>query len=159
MCRDLWRLWGQPSVDLFATGQNFWLQAFVSPFPDPMAITSDAFLFDWNHLELYAFPPTGVLRKVVNKLMSAQGTFLTLIAPFWPRQEWFPDLLRLSIDTPRFLPQCPDLLCQPHFHRFHHGLQWLRLTTWRLSNVSSAIATIPEEWRRSWQELTVPPLL
>ena len=159
ICGRLWRLWGQPSVDLFATGLNFRLQAFVSPFPDPLAVAVDAFLFDWSHLELYAFPPTAVLRRVINKLLSAQGTFLTLIAPFWPRQEWFPDLLRLSVDTPRLLPQRPDLLRQPHFHRFHHGLQWLRLTAWRLSNVSSATAAIPEEWRHSWQELTVPPLL
>ena len=159
VCRDLWRLWGQPSVDLFATVQNFRLQAFVSPFPDPVAIASDAFLFDWNHLELYAFPPTAVIRRVINKLLSAQGTFLTLIAPFWPRQEWFPDLLRLSVDVPRLLPQRPDLLRQPHFHRFHHNLQWLQLTAWRLSNVSSATAAIPRELRRSWQELTVPPLL
>ena len=159
VCRDLWRLWGQPSVDLFATGQNFRLQTFVSPFPDPRAIASDAFLFNWDHLELYAFPPTALVRKVINKLLSAEGTLLTLIAPFWPRQEWFPDLLRLSVDTPRLLPQRPDLLRQPHFYRYHQGLQWLQLTAWRLSNVSSAIAAIPDEWRRSWRELSAPPLL
>ena len=159
VCKALWRLWGQPSVDLFATSLNFRLQAFVSPFPDPMAIASDAFLFNWNHLELYAFPPPAVIRRVINKLLTAQGTYLTLIAPFWPRQEWFPDLLRLSVDTPRLLPQRPDLLRQPHFHRFHHDLRSLQLTAWRLSNVSSSIAAIPEVWRRSWRALTAPPLL
>ncbi|MPC56133.1 hypothetical protein E2C01_050086 [Portunus trituberculatus] len=45
VCRALWRLWGMPLMDLFATSQNFRLPAFVSPFPDPMAIAMDAFLF------------------------------------------------------------------------------------------------------------------
>lgn len=156
VCKDLWRLWGQPSVDLFATSQNFRLQVFVSPFPDPMAIATDAFLFNWNQKELYAFPPMAIIRQVINKLQTSQDTYLTLIAPFWPRKEWFPDLLRLSVDAPRLLPQRRDLLRQPHFHRFHHDLQSLQLTAWRLSNVSSSMEAIPVEWRRSWQELTVP---
>ena len=49
VCRALWRLWGMSLVVLFITSQNFRLPAFVSPFPDPMAITTDAFLFTWDH--------------------------------------------------------------------------------------------------------------
>ncbi|MPC51411.1 hypothetical protein E2C01_045255 [Portunus trituberculatus] len=43
-------------MDLFATNQNFKLPAFVSPFRDPMAIVTDAFLFPWDHMDLYDFP-------------------------------------------------------------------------------------------------------
>ena len=87
-----------PPMDLFATSQNFRLLAFVSPFPDPMAIATDAFLFAWDHQELYAFPPFPVIRLLLSKLCSSQGTAIILIAPFWPCKEWFPDLLQMTVD-------------------------------------------------------------
>lgn len=132
VCRALRRLWGMPLVDLFATSQNHRLPTFVSPFTNPMAIATDAFLFDWNHKELYVFPPFPVLRQLLNKLRASQGTNIILVAPFWPRKEWFADLLQATVDTPRLLPAQPDLLRQPHFHRFHcnlHALQSNRVET------------------------------
>ena len=45
---------------------------------------------------------------------------------------FFPDLLELLSDVPIELPKRPDLLHQPHFHRFHENLPMLRLTAWRL---------------------------
>ena len=60
------------------------LQAFVSPFPNPMALKSDAFLFNLDHLELYTFPPTAILCKVINKLLLAQVSSLILIARSGP---------------------------------------------------------------------------
>ena len=61
---------------------------------------------------------------------------LTLIAPFWPQRDWFPDLLELLSDVPITLSDRRDLLRQPHFHRFHQNLSMLRLTAWRLSSGS-----------------------
>ena len=159
VCRALWRLWGRPLVDLFATSQNFRLPSFVSPFRDPMAIATDAFLYNWDHMELYAFPPFPAIRPLLTKLRSSRGTTLLLIAPFWPHIEWFPDLLRVTIDAPCLLPTRWDLLRQPHFHRFHDGLQALRLTAWRLSSASSVIEAIPGELRDSWRTLTGVPQL
>jgi len=118
-----------------------------------MAIATDAFLFNWDHRELYAFPPFQTIRKLLVKLQASRGTTLILIAPFWPRKEWFPDLLQMTIDAPHLLPTRKDLLRQPHFHRFHNGLHALRLTAWRLSSESSATKAIPEEWRNSWRAL------
>ena len=60
----------------------------------------------------------------------------TLIAPFWPQREWFPDLLELLSDVPITLSSRKDLLRQPHFHRFHQNLPMLQLTAWRLSSDS-----------------------
>ena len=159
VCDNLWRLWGCPMVDLFATRMNYRLANFISPFPDPMAIATDAFLFPWEHKELYAFPPFHVIRRVINKLRSSVGVKLTLVAPFWPQREWFTDLVELSIDTPRKLPTRKDLLRQPHFHRFHHDLHVLQLVGWRLSSDSSGLEDIPGEWRRQWQRLDDLPLL
>ena len=153
VCHSLWKIWGSPMIDPFATSQNFRLPNFVSPFPDPLAIATDAFLFSWDHKDLYAFPPFPMIRKVLNKLCQAQGTSLILIAPFWPRKEWFPDLIQVTVDAPRLLPTRRDLLRQPHFHRFHNGLHTLQLTAWKLSSDSCVIKDIPEEWRDSWRRL------
>lgn len=57
-CDNLWRFWGHPLVDLFTTRLNYRLPNFVSPFHDPMAVATDAFLFPWDHKELSAFPPS-----------------------------------------------------------------------------------------------------
>ena len=136
VCNQLWRVWGYPTVDLFATRLNFRLPNFVSPFPDPLAIATDAFLFCWDNQDLYAFPPLPLVRRVINKLRLSHNTTLILIAPYWPQKEWFPDLVSASIEPPRLLPFRPDLLRQPHCHRFHLGLHELQLTGWKLSNAS-----------------------
>ena len=159
VCAALWRLWGAPVIDLFATRLNFCLAAFVSPVPDSMAVATDAFLFPWDGLEVYAFPPFPLVRRVLNRLFRSRGTMMTLIAPFWPQREWFPDLLRVLVDVPRRLPLRKDLLRQPHVHRFHLSPHALPLVAWRLSSDLFATgATLPVRLH-SLQKLEDIPLL
>lgn len=82
VCSRLWKLWGYPTVDLFATRLNFWLPNFVSPFRDPMAVAMDAFLYNWDHQDVYALPTFPLIRQVLNKLQTAQHTSLILVVPF-----------------------------------------------------------------------------
>ena len=42
-----------------------------------------------------------------------------LVAPLWPRKEWFADLLSLLVDRPVELPQVWNFLVQPHIRKFH----------------------------------------
>ena len=91
---DLRRMW-PVTVDLFAKSLNFRLQVYFSPLNDPLAVGMDAFLQDWNGLQAYTFPPFVLVRQVLVKLCSCKGMELTLIAPYWPQKEWFPDLLSL----------------------------------------------------------------
>ena len=79
VCDNMWKVWGCPLVDLFATRMNYRLPNFVSPFHDPMAIATDAFLFQWDFMEMHAFPPFHVIRKVLNKLHSLKGAKLILV--------------------------------------------------------------------------------
>ena len=44
--QDLFKRWGHPLVDLFATRYNNKCQVFVSPAPDPLAWQVDAFTLD-----------------------------------------------------------------------------------------------------------------
>ena len=100
-----------------------------------MALGTDAFLQPWDYLEMYAYPPINIIRRVLNKLRQSTEARMTLIAPLWPQKEWFPDLLDLLADPPKILPCRRDLLSQPHFHRYHRNLHALALVGWRLSSV------------------------
>ncbi|XP_070189176.1 uncharacterized protein [Littorina saxatilis] len=98
----LLRLWAQvqkPLVDLFATRYSKRLPVFVSPFPDPQAWRVDALDIPWTGLEAYAFPPFPLLSRVIRKA-ELEGPALLLVAPLWPSQVWFPDLLRLALGPP-----------------------------------------------------------
>ena len=134
VCQSLWKLWGCPQVDAFATSLTTRLPNYFSPHLDPCAIGVDALLQSWNHLDLYAFPPYAIIRRVVNKIRESENCRMTLIAPWWPQREWFPDLVELLIDSPRALPLRRDLLLQPMARALHAGLGTLQLTAWRLSS-------------------------
>ena len=123
-------------IDLFATSLTARLPVYFSPASDPRAAGTDALLQSWDNLQAYAFPPIAIIRRVLVKLRSSKNCELTLIAPFWPQREWFPDLLELLSDVPIILSSRKDLLRQPHFHRFHQNLPMLQLTAWRLSSDS-----------------------
>ena len=73
------RIWESPQVDLFATSLNKKLPLYVSPIPDPQAWAVDALNIPWENLVAYAFPPTALLPKVIQKLQS-QVCRLILIA-------------------------------------------------------------------------------
>ena len=131
---ELRRKW-PVSIDLFATALNYRYPLYYASSTDPQSLGSDAFLHSWEGIQAYAFPPFSLVRKVLNKARDSPFLELTLIAPYWP-QEWFPDLLEVLLEPPIQLPMRSDLLRQPHFHRFHQGLQSLQLHAWRLSDGS-----------------------
>ena len=133
----VFRIWGTPMVDLFATALNRRLPVYCSPVPDPMAWQVDAFTIPWDNLEAYAFPPTAILRSVINQVLRADQLRMVLIAPMWPQQEWYPDLLSLLVEEPRQLPLWRNLLRQPQSQTVHGALGRLRLHAWRLSSVPS----------------------
>ena len=115
---------------------NHQCSLFFSPFRDPMAAGTNAFLQRWDGLQAYAFPPWSVIPRVLAKLQVSPGTELTLIAPYWPQRAWFPDLLHLSLTPPVALPLRRDLLRLPQSHNLYQGLHRLRLHAWRLSGAS-----------------------
>ena len=85
--------WHQPQIDLFATRFNNKLSLFVSPVPDPLATAVDALSLPWEDLDAYAFPPSAILGKVVEKLQDSPCKRIILIAPGWPNMPWFWDLV------------------------------------------------------------------
>ena len=85
-----------PGIDLFPTRLNKQLLVYVSPCPDPQAFDTDTLSMDWDILLfLYLFPPSPILPVVVQKVKQSDNTFL-VIAPLWPHQSWYLDLISLS---------------------------------------------------------------
>lgn len=110
---DLWKLWGEPMLDLFAMSRNHCLPLFCSPFPDLLAWETDAKLQNWANLDLYAFPLFAIISQVLRKFQLHQNARMTLVAPFWPQKEWFLELIGLLVDFPRLqlaLQVCSDNL-------------------------------------------------
>jgi ribonuclease HI len=132
--QDIWKVWGQPSVDLFATHLNFKLDKFVSPFHHQMAWKVNAFSFKWDAEFLYAFPPWVIMGEVLQKLWDDRGQMI-LVAPTWSTRPWFPMLLHMSLQDPIPLPLRRDLLVQEHSGKVHPNLASLNLQAWRLSGL------------------------
>ena len=116
-------------IDLFASSLNHRCGVHFAPVLDPMAAGTDAMLQSWDHLLGYAFPPFAMVSQVLRIFRKSSGAVATLVAPFWPQEEWFPDLL----EPPLLLLERWDLLRQPHIHRYPQHLSVLRLHAWRLS--------------------------
>lgn len=129
-------LWDRPHLDLFATSLNHKLETFVSPVPDPLAYAVDAMSLSWEGMFAYAFPPFRLLLRVLLKI-SQEKCRIILIAPAWPKQAWFPDLLRLSCARPLQLPLKPDLLSQFRGKVVHPNPETLHLHAWLLSGKDS----------------------
>ena len=136
--QTLCQRWHQPQIDLFATRFNHKLPQFVSPVPDSLAVAVD--------LDAYAFPPTAILGKVVEKLVHSPCKRLILIAPGWPNMAWFWDLVNMSSQVPLSLPNLPNLLTQPFNQIPHRNLTNLNLHAWLLEPQQSNRASL-----RQWQ--------
>ena len=107
----IFRAWGRPFVDLFVLGKNTKLATYVSPIREEMSWKVDSLVQNWDGLYAYAYPPTSLIRACLNKVRT-ESVEIVLIAPGWPNQEWFPDLLDLAIHFPITLPPVQKLLKQ-----------------------------------------------
>ena len=106
---------GPFDVDLFASRINKLMDRFISWKPDPYAYAIDAFSVSWNgFINAYAFPPFSVISRVLQKIRDDKAA-VTLVAPVWPTQAWFTQLLHLCVTIPKLLPahQCVQLPSRP----------------------------------------------
>ena len=137
--------WHRPQIDLFATRFNHKLPRFVSPVLDPQPVAVDALSLPWEDLDAYAFPPTAILGKVVEKLQDSPCKRLILIAPGWPNMPWFWDLVTMSSQVPLSLPNLPNMLTQP-FNQIPH--RNLNLHAWFLEPQRSKNRASLRQWQQ-----------
>ena len=127
-----------PNMDLFATIFNHKFPFYVSPVPDRHALVVDAVSMNWNYLHAYAFPPTILIPSVPEKIRQYQCR-IVVIAPFWPQQLWFSELLKLLVSAPIRLQLFPTLVTKSKGRFLHQNLPVLDLHAWELSNSQSEI--------------------
>ena len=154
VARSLLRVWGNPSIDLFATCLNVKLPLYCSLVLDPQAVFEDAFSHPWDDLDLYAFPPFPLVGRVIARVRESSRVAMTLVAPLWPEKEWFADLLLLLTQPPLALPWWDSLPRQPHCNLFHQGVHELNLHAWRLSTIISESRAFREGLLESCQGAT-----
>ena len=131
MFKQICQKWFTPHVDLIATPLNHKLPLYVSPVPDPKAWDIDALNINWTNLTAYAYPPTALLHKVIQKIKQCH-CLIIVIAPGWPGMPWFWDLVQLSTEIPLQLPVSTTLLKQSRKYVFHNNPQQLNLHAWCL---------------------------
>ena len=98
-----------PSIDLFASRLNTQLSSFVSFRPDPESCHVDAFSLNWEDLSFYAFPPFPCISSCIQKVVQDRSRGI-LVAPNWPNQIWYPELIRMSETLPVIFPPRRNLL-------------------------------------------------
>lgn len=84
------------------------------------------------------FSPIALIPWVLT-IMRAERCFLLLIAPRWPRQHWFSELLLLSETKPIRLSSTPSLLTRNNGQISHPEPASLQLHAWLLNSMSSGM--------------------
>lgn len=96
----LFKEWGTPDVDLFASKASNVVPRYVTlDSADCTAIFCDAFSRQWDFQLGWAFPPPSLIPRVLAHLNSAKGTYI-LIAPQWTKCFWLPDVRTRAIGEP-----------------------------------------------------------
>ena len=103
------KLYGKPSIDLFASRINTKVSRYVSWRPDPEAQFVDAFSHSWSQEKFYAFPPFSLILRCLqkNKMDMEEGVMIVQNLVAQPR---YPKLMRMLVRTPRQLPATTETL-------------------------------------------------
>ena len=134
VAQQIFDMWFQPDVDLFATKYNNKCFKYVAPGPSEGAIAVDGLSFNLEGLEAYAYPPQQILMKLLQKFRMTSKCRLIVIAPNNPKQPWYPVLHELAVVEPFQLPHIRTLLKQPMRFSFYQYPEQLDLHAFWLEN-------------------------
>ena len=92
-------------------------RALAPQCPELGAELVDALNSDWPDSVLYAFPPTCIMDRVVEKIQKERPRALLLVTSQFPQAPWFPFLTKWEHTACRFPTECtttaPATLCTP----------------------------------------------
>lgn len=130
--KKVFRRFGTPQIDLFATNQSRAVKDYVSKdCLDLSATFCNAFSRVWNHQLAWVFPPPSLIPRVLHHLNSAQGTFL-LVAPMWDRAFWLPDLRRRALSKPMRIMDMEQVLIDQTTGVPPPRVQEMQLFVWKI---------------------------
>lgn len=130
------RHFGRHTIDAFASFQDRQLDRFGSREPQPGALWVDSLKHSWLTENVWANPPFSLIFRILHKVVM-EGSTITLLAPFWPGQPWFPMLLSLLIAPPLIIPQQRSVFVHPMLPEGRTP-QWLTCA-WRISGNPSKL--------------------
>ena len=144
-------------MDLFATFQNKKTQLFCLWMIHQQAFATDAMSVSWQNMFANAFPPIQMIPRVLQHMKKFHCKII-LIAPHWPRQYWFPQLLKMLLAYPVKLTSWKNLLSQVKGQILHPDPQSLKLTAWLLLTDTSLQRDFQKKTRKllasSWRKGT-----
>ena len=126
--RQIFKRYGSPQVDLFASEENAKCARFFS-MRGTAPLGLDAMAHDWPKGLLYAFPPLSLIYQVLDKVR-LQGLSLLLVGPGW--WTWRSEIASLLYDHPWRLPPVRNLVSQANGDILHPGPVGLDLWVWPL---------------------------
>lgn len=144
---------GTCDTDLFASSKNHKHCKYVTYLPDIGASAINAFSVTWNCKLHYVFPPFSVFGRVLQKMAEDQAE-LILVAPLFPSQQWFPQMLQ-DISGPSFvLPKTSQILYLPGTNKQHQlTTTCMRMGAFHLSGNVSAVRA----YQQTLQTLSCSP--
>lgn len=135
LCNDAYQnivhTFGEPSFELFASSYNNKCDRYASWKLDPNSKIIDAFTFDWNNLNFYAFPPFCLIPRVLQKIINYNAEGIVVI-PNWLSQPWYPLWRKLPVSAEIYFSPSSHLLKSP-FRETHPLHEDLILVAARLS--------------------------
>ncbi len=102
--------------------------------PSPLGL--DGLAHEWPRASLYAIPPIRLISVVLSRIRSDRVEQLLLVAPWWPTQPWFAELISLLAGSPWEIPLRQEMLSQARGMIWHPRPDLWKLWVWPLSGVS-----------------------
>lgn len=133
------KLHGPHTVDRFASVLTCQLKRYNSLYWDPESEGVDALhQNNWEVENNFVNCPFRLLPKVINHIQSTQSN-ATIVAPFWPTQIWFHQLIKMSVCPPLRLPKAKNI-CIPVLHTVPEPAKNRRwnLYVWRIDGSISS---------------------
>ena len=128
---------GYSDIDLFASAKNHKHRRYVSYMPEKEAMAINAFSINWKYKLHYAFPPFSVIGRVLQKMCDEEAE-VVMVAPIFPSQPWFPQLLAQVSGQSYVLPRTNEVLYLPGTAK-QHRLTTMRMGAFRLSGNASLV--------------------
>uniref|UniRef100_A0A8D9EUF8 Reverse transcriptase RNase H-like domain-containing protein n=1 Tax=Cacopsylla melanoneura TaxID=428564 RepID=A0A8D9EUF8_9HEMI len=141
----VFRRWGTPTVDLFASRRSAVVPSYVSLNPDDhQALFVDALSRPWNFDLAWVFPPPPLIPLVLQHLETATGTFL-LVTPRWEKTFWRPDVKARAVDAPIKLKDLSRTLLDLSTNKPPPDVQDLQLEVWKLRGGRPTLRSGPHQ--------------
>ncbi|XP_076746637.1 uncharacterized protein LOC112431703 [Maylandia zebra] len=115
---QIWDLFGEAQIDLFASRVNAHCPLYFSIIDHDAPLGLDALAHQWPDVLLYAFPPVEMISPILERVRR-HSLSLILVAPWWPAKSWYAEIISLLAASPWQLPLRRDLLSQAGGEVFH----------------------------------------